>query len=273
MFEVVTGRHVSTSEQRGSSAGDLCCTHMRTGSWMYTKCLRGLVIMCQLGCVYNQVNSLNKQAPACFQVMNTQQGRVTAQGCSDEHGPDVWLNRCRDTGPAGIVFLWAEREGASLNRLSLTCHGVLPGGVLTLVAMVTRISSSQLIVCLPLLQTHHLSWRGWGTRLKQTDKQKGPNLSETNHSEIKCCSFFGSALTVSTLLLVFKEWADISIYIQRFLNSISHFFVGFVKSFPWLLIPSICFTSSAKFASINVAAKQHWQALLENRITHSKTKD
>lgn len=36
-----------------------------------------------------------------------------------------------------------------------TRHGVLPGCVLTLVAMVTGIAS-RLVVCLPLLQHHHL---------------------------------------------------------------------------------------------------------------------
>lgn len=49
----------------------------------------------------------------------------------------------------------------------LTGHGVLPGCVFTLVAMVTGIAS-RIIVCLPLLQRHHLPGGGRGACYTQT---------------------------------------------------------------------------------------------------------
>lgn len=52
-----------------------------------------------------------------------------------------------------------------------TCHGVLPGLVFALAAMVTGIAS-RLVVCLPLLQCHHLPGRSRGTRYKHTHTDK-----------------------------------------------------------------------------------------------------
>lgn len=45
----------------------------------------------------------------------------------------------------------------------LSCHSVFSGGVLAFVSMISRVASSRLVICLPLLQAHHLSRRSGGT--------------------------------------------------------------------------------------------------------------
>lgn len=61
----------------------------------------------------------------------------------------------------------------------LTCHGVLPGCVFTLVTVVTGIATG-LIVCLRLLQPHHLSGGSRGARYVATHTYthiQGPYLT------------------------------------------------------------------------------------------------